>query len=445
MHSEASRISSGRWWPWVVLLVISACVRGGTIVATHARLQADPDAYRQIAQGWLATGVMTLDVPLDQAEVRLQHATPTAYRPPLYPWLLTWLARGNKVSLAGIAALHFVLGLATVAGVYHLGLRWWEGSDSRRLAFVAGLVVALDPILLHQSTLVMTETLATFLAVVCFLLLTRLSAATSWRASHALALACGVALGIASLCRPTFLPWLGLICVFALGFNTAAGSRRWTTPALIAVGALLVLAPWGARNQRVFGRPILTTTHGGYTLWLANNAAFYDYLSSPHAAAWEVDTAQLPYRRDEPPAQFIGNRPGWELEQDRRYKTLAINAIRQNPALFVGSSLVRIGYFWSPLPQRTASSESTYRALARYAVGAWYLGVYLAALAGAIRLGGRLVRPPWLWGLLLCVSLTAIHAVYFSNLRMRAPVMPVVALLAACAIASRSLRKDLPP
>jgi len=106
---------------------------------------------------------------------------------------------------------------------------------------------------------------------------------------------------------------------------------------------------------------------------------------------------------------------------------------------------VRIGYFWSPLPQRTASSESTYRALARYAVGAWYLGVYLAALAGAIRLGGRLVRPPWLWGLLLCVSLTAIHAVYFSNLRMRAPVMPVVALLAACAIASRSLRKDLPP
>ena len=37
----------------------------------------------------------------------------------------------------------------------------------------------------------------------------------------------------------------------------------------------------------------------------------------------------------------------------------------------------------------------------------------------------------WLWGLLLVLAVTAVHAFYWTNLRMRAPLMPVVALAAA--------------
>jgi predicted outer membrane lipoprotein len=40
----------------------------------------------------------------------------------------------------------------------------------------------------------------------------------------------------------------------------------------------------------------------------------------------------------------------------------------------------------------------------------------------------------WLWGLLLAASFTAVHAVYWSNMRMRAPLMPVAALATAAAI-----------
>ena len=39
--------------------------------------------------------------------------------------------------------------------------------------------------------------------------------------------------------------------------------------------------------------------------------------------------------------------------------------------------------------------------------------------------------PSWLWGLLLVACLTAVHAVFWTDMRMRAPVMPVVALAAA--------------
>ena len=41
--------------------------------------------------------------------------------------------------------------------------------------------------------------------------------------------------------------------------------------------------------------------------------------------------------------------------------------------------------------------------------------------------------PPssWLWGLLLVACLTAVHTFYWTDMRMRAPLMPVVALAAA--------------
>ena len=40
-----------------------------------------------------------------------------------------------------------------------------------------------------------------------------------------------------------------------------------------------------------------------------------------------------------------------------------------------------------------------------------------------------------IWGLLLCFTFTAVHALYWSNMRMRAPLMPFICLMAASGIA----------
>ena len=56
-------------------------------------------------------------------------------------------------------------------------------------------------------------------------------------------------------------------------------------PADIAVA--LVLSPWMIRNFAVFGEPVWTTTHGGYTLALANNPVYYrDVLNGPPGRVW---------------------------------------------------------------------------------------------------------------------------------------------------------------
>jgi hypothetical protein len=51
-------------------------------------------------------------------------------------------------------------------------------------------------------------------------------------------------------------------------------------------------------------------------------------------------------------------------------------------------------------------------------------------------LGRRLCYRPYSWGLLLCLAFTAVHTFYWSNLRMRGPLMPIVCLCAAVGMQS---------
>jgi hypothetical protein len=73
----------------------------------------------------------------------------------------------------------------------------------------------------------------------------------------------------------------------------------------------------------------------------------------------------------------------------------------------------------------------------RYATAVWYCSVYLLAAISIWRLRWKLLDPPWVWGLLLCLAFTAVHTFYWTNLRMRAPLMPFVAIVAAAAIKSK--------
>ena len=110
--------------------------------------------------------------------------------------------------------------------------------------------------------------------------------------------------------------------------------------------------------------------------------------------------------------------------------------------MFAYSSLVKVGRLWGFVPHQVDPRESVPCRLLRYAVGAWYVVVFVLAVVGIYGLGRRMWRVPWLWGILLCLSLTAVHAFYWSNLRMRAPLMPVIALVAAAGVAWLSAGKD---
>jgi hypothetical protein len=120
-----------------------------------------------------------------------------------------------------------------------------------------------------------------------------------------------------------------------------------------------------------------------------------------------------------------------ELGANRQAYAEAWGNIGLEPGMFCYSCLVRIGRLWGSLPHQVDPCEGSLRRAARYAVGLWYLAELPLAAFGAWRAVGRGGAQQWLWGLLLAGCLTAVHSLYWSDLRMRAPLMPVVALAAA--------------
>ncbi|NLF09113.1 MAG: phospholipid carrier-dependent glycosyltransferase [Pirellulaceae bacterium] len=495
--------------PLAAVLAIALLVRVGVLLIAPGALAADPDDYRRLAENIVEHGTFG------------RGDAPTAYRPPLYPLLLTGCFAAGDFTRAAIGALHVLLGLATVAIVFRLANRW--GLD-RRGAIFAALLVACDPILMFQSARVMTETPATLFAVLGLAALTCVGKPAAFngtprdcgrgensaaalprdRSRGALlpALLAGAVLGLGALCRPTTLVWIAAVGV-ALLFFDRKNSRRLTAsgrvvrclrlPAAFALGAAVVLSPWVIRNQMQFGRPIASTTHGGYTLLLANNPDFYQWLRS---GSWgDV------WRGDQFNALWNERRPRDELAADRLAYDEAWHAIRSEPGTFVYSCFVRLGRLWSPLPHRLATEESAARRSSRYAVDVWYMLEYLLAAAGVWRIAkyrnatsdllkksvletsgataglpssvcektpentagqassGTLFQQPartsaaaqhfagtWLWGMLLVLSLSCVHSIYWTDMRMRAVVMPVVALAAAAgALRREESRVAKPP
>ncbi|MFG0261902.1 MAG: hypothetical protein ACF788_05890, partial [Novipirellula sp. JB048] len=130
----------------------------------------DPDAYRVIAETLSETGTFGLPTASqtraasDRGAPELgatMVARPTAFRPPLYPYLLSWLTPQGKLHPLLIGALHLGLGGLTVLCTVSIASRLIDRGRIGGASMLAAALVVLDPILLQQSTLVMTETIAT--------------------------------------------------------------------------------------------------------------------------------------------------------------------------------------------------------------------------------------------------------------------------------------------
>jgi len=438
------------------LFLVALVVRGSVLVLSPDALGADPDGYRALAEHLVEHGTLG------------SQDHPTAYRPPLYPCLLAACVALGPASRAAIGLVHLALGMGTVWLTFRLGQRFGLG----HWAWLAAVLVACDPILLTQSTLVMTETPATFLAVAALWCLT----VTAERRTVGSALAAGLMAGLCALCRPTFLPW-AVTAPFVLlvagpkekgpprsglrlwgGPDAAPSSEQeegkpqgcapWRFAVVFATALAATLCPWAVRNQVQLGRPIVTTTHGGYTLLLANNPYFYEYLrSAPWGAVWENKPLDQAWLAKVPHGQTD------EPHADRLAYAEALKNIRNEPATFCYACLVRLGRLFGVMPHQLTPGEGTLRRWFRYGVALWY-GVELAMAvlgAGVVyalarRRGIRLIG--WVGSLLLVACFAAVHSLYWTDMRMRAPLVPAIALAAGmgvCWIADRVVRRNMSP
>jgi hypothetical protein len=421
---------SRRWLLGV--LAVAFLLRAAAAWHWWEELSTDRDGYLAIAENLLKDKGFSAD-----------GERPTAYRPPLYPLLLTVVTVvGDRW---GMAVVQVLLGVGTVWLTFLIG----RNLGMVRGALAAAGLVAVDPLLLRYTPQLMTETLFTFLVALLCCWCTGFSRpdapldaeATSRRLKPGLQRAglVGLVFGLGALCRPTIWAFGVLGGVVWIGSVWRSGRNRKRMLAegsLAVVACALVISPWVVRNVRVFGRPIVMTTHGGYTLLLGNNPVFYDEVArEPFGTVWSDEslkrwqaTVDLEMRTDNPP-------PETELERDRWMTWWALWNIRDDPAGFVAAGWLRFRRFWNVAP---TTGDGGVPAVVRWTVAAFYTLVTLGMLAGLFRHFRcrtdcqSVLRSEWRrwWPLaVLLVSFTAVHLVYWTNARMRAPLIPAIALL----------------
>ncbi|TWU35908.1 hypothetical protein Poly41_36600 [Novipirellula artificiosorum] len=403
------------------------------------QLRQDPDAYKLIAETLSTTGVFGLPSPSDEAANPTAKAT--AFRPPLYPYVLSWLVTDQGLHLGLVGLLHVVLGSVTVACTLSISQTLIDGGRIGLVSIVAAGLVAVDPILLQQSSLVMTETLAVALASgVIWLWASKLVPFPSigW------AILLGLLLALAYLCRPTFLVWAVLLIPCLLWSTRTSFRHRMLMPLAAGAVVAVTVGAWTARNVRAVGHPVWATTHGGYTLLLANNPSFYEYLrdgsftqawdASPFLAAydhrfegdpnrlefWQQDWADRPVAIKTPSSMT-------EHGEDQVAYEAAMATIKRQPRMFVWSCVVRLARLWTPMPHSTPARSW----LPIVAVTTYYGVLSIAFVVGLGRIGRQVFDARW-WAILtLFLTLSAVHAVYWTNMRMRSPATAGLAVIAA--------------
>ncbi|MFI5456687.1 MAG: ArnT family glycosyltransferase [Isosphaerales bacterium] len=381
---------------WAIIL-LAVLLRAAVMVRGSGPFD-DPDNYVPLAKS-LATGAGFM-----------LRGRPTAYRPPLYPLLLAPLiSQGGNPSVLGIALLHLALG----AGTVWLTAAAAKGSDlSRGQVAIAALVTACDPVLVWQSRSVMTETPAAFLIAASLAALCRLG----WRGP----VLGGLGFGLAALCRPSVLAGAVLTIAAALVVKPGEPRLRLVRGGVLAVTLVIVLSPWVIRNTWVFGEPVWTTTHGGYTLALANNPVYYDeVLNGPPGRVWSGEDQRSWWDSVNRATKGMSE-PG----ADRYLRSQVWKLARDRPVDFGRAMLARIGHFWSVAP-----AASVYSGRARWATMAWTIPLWAAVCLGLVQPG--LWRWPRIAAPLVAIGLTLVHVLFWTDLRMRAPIVPAIALVAA--------------
>jgi hypothetical protein len=179
------------------------------------------------------------------------------------------------------------------------------------------------------------------------------------------------------------------------------------------------------------------TTHGGYTLLLANNDTFFDeVVASDYARTWRSESLHDWQVEHERRLASMGIAKKDEVSRDAALSRLAKAWIVENPLKFIRSGVLRFQRFWACRPSESAGVPSWLIQM----IGAYYLGILTIAAVGVVRW-----RRQWLecWTIpTIVLSLTLVHSVYWSNARMRSALVPVISLAAAAAVQRSSNNRE---
>jgi hypothetical protein len=347
------------------------------------------------------------------------HTGPTAWEPPLYPYLMGGVFKVFGVysyaSAWVLLTINSLLAALTCIPVYLTAERMF----GERVAIWSAGTWALLPYVWYWSIHWLWDT--TFTPLVLSLIVLTALEMEEWRSLRGWVVF-GALWGVGALANPsmlTFLPFCGLWIWrqrFKRGLPSLAG---------VAVSSaifFLVLSPWLIRNYEVFGRFVFLRDDFGLQLRLGNWKGADGMLM----AYLQPSQNKLEFEK----FQRMG-----ELEYSADCKRLALEWIRQNPGRFAVVSLKRFFYYWNSVPRETDSlAPVDFRS-----------SLFLATSVLAIWGLGRALRQKWRGASLfagLFLTYPTTYYFVFVNARYRHVIEPELFILAIFLLSEISRRPE---
>lgn len=331
---------------------------------------------------------------------------PTAWEPPLYPYLIAGVFRltgiYTHVSALILLSINSWFSALTVIPIFLIARKCF----SEKVAMWTAWMWAVLPSVMFWSTRWVWETsLAALLLTVIFWLTLRLEdseGAAPW-------IGFGLLWGIAALTNTSLLSFLPASGLWAWYRRAKQGRRSLSGIVLALIFFSATIAPWLVRNYEVFGKFIFVRSNFGAELRLGNgpgaNGIWMQWL---HPSQNLVEMHRYEQLGE---IQYVATR-----------KREAMNFIRQSYPRFAWLSLKRFIYYWSGLPR---SSEIP-------ALAPFKNSLFLASSVLAFWGLGRALRKkrPGAWLFLwLVVSYPAIYYFVFPHPRYRHPIEPELGIL----------------
>jgi hypothetical protein len=276
-----------REWLVIALLVVMIIARLGFAALVFARpelaLQNDTDRYVPIARGILSGQAYSWNT--DRPRELLNTVG--------YPLFLAgvYLLAGSAPGTVAIAQLSLS---GAMALALYVGLR---GSVGRAAAFLAAVILALDPLSILWSMTILTETAFAACLGIAAVLLIRWSASRDTR----ILVLSGVCIGLASMVKPYALVilvvWAAGIVLFPSkggGSRLKGGLRGLRLAGLFVLPTLALATPWIVRNSLLWNCPSLSSV---------DRVTMRDYVAAKVIAEYEhipLERAQAQLRKDDP-------------------------------------------------------------------------------------------------------------------------------------------------
>lgn len=378
--------------------------------------------------GWLTTGQPTYDRVARHVEAgdgfTFNGRTPSAETPPVYPVVLaaTWAVGGRH--WWGLAALQTLFDLATAVLLFALGRRLFGVAAG----LLAAAAFAVYPYLASQSAQLMDTSLFT-LGLVAFLYTVVRLAERRQVLDAALVGAVG---GLAFLVRPT----IAVVALFLPALLALLGVGRrelWRSTAVAFAAAVVVLMPWTVRNAVAFHTFVPGAAKGGTNFWVGNSPHAAEYI----AAGRSVDLLLVRPDAPKPPRSLNpAKRDTWYLHRGLAW-------VRAHPGAWLHTLRVKLVAYWSwNLNPKTIGTTRAKEAV----YTASYAPLLVLAALSLILLTLRQFRRELLFVLLTVVTFSAANILIVGYSRVRAPIDPLLMVLAGAFVVrvALALRRPSP-